>query len=214
MIRREQGFTMIEVIITTVILAIIVLSIAAFFSFELKSWVTGENKAYAVQKARLALNGDLMKEVKNPGLIPEIRRLDEITKAQKDSIEFLKVDYSVDPPDTHTITYSLEPDPPAPTGCIRRIEERGGDHIANAIIADSILFDSAGDNDGFILTYFAANDTAPLPSPPPNLNDIHQIRVEIKVDTNEDGEADFSLASRAMLRNRKLQKLQKELEGL
>ncbi|MEW5766067.1 MAG: prepilin-type N-terminal cleavage/methylation domain-containing protein [bacterium] len=198
--RREPGFTMIEVIITAVILAIIVLSIAAFFSFELKSWVSGESKAYAVQKARLALNGDIHREVKNPGIIPELRRLRNILKAETSSIVFEKLvdDNPSDTalPDTHTITYSFEkPDPLDPTGHIQRVDQLdpslGGTTI-NATIADNIL--------GFSLTYLdIKGDT--LPSPPTSLINIRQIKVEIEVDTNQDGKADFSLTSRAMLRN-------------
>lgn len=182
MLKNEKGFTLIEVLITTALLLVMVLSLYTFLVSGLLSSVKGEGKARAVQTARFAMDGELTNP-QNPGLIDELRLASNINSADEDSIEF-------DISDSagvviNTIGYSYVA---ATTGSIERTDTAG----IPVIIVDHIL-----DPDGLQFTYFDSNgDTIP-----PSANPIRQVQVEIKVDINGDGQADAALKTRVVPRN-------------
>lgn len=60
---RRRGFTLIELIITTLILAVIVVSIYSAFSIGIKAWKRG-NESQDIQKVRIALL-KIQKELKD-----------------------------------------------------------------------------------------------------------------------------------------------------
>ncbi|MDI6793151.1 MAG: prepilin-type N-terminal cleavage/methylation domain-containing protein [bacterium] len=184
MVKSEKGFTLIEVLITTAILLVMVLSLYTFLVSGLLSSVKGEGKARAVQTARFAMDGEL-DNPQNPGLIDELRLASNINSADEDSIEF-------DISDSagvviNTIDYSYVA---ATTGSIERTDAAG----IPVTIVDHIL-----DPDGLHFTYFDSNGDTLSAVPTPA--DIRQVQVEIKVDINGDGQADAALKTRVVPRN-------------
>ncbi|MEW5766691.1 MAG: prepilin-type N-terminal cleavage/methylation domain-containing protein [bacterium] len=187
-IKSDKGFTVIEVIISTAILLVMVLSIYTFFVSGLFSSLKGENKSRAVQIVRFAMDGELTNP-RNPGLIDELRRAGKITLADEDSINFDITDTSG--VTINTIDYSyLEPVSLATTASIQRADTQG-----SAVIADHILHP-----DGLQFTYFDGNgDTLAFPIGDPSV--IRQIQVEIKTDINGDGQPDAVLTTKVAPRN-------------
>ncbi|MDI6791326.1 MAG: hypothetical protein QME81_00435 [bacterium] len=192
----EEGVTLIETIISVVILLLIIIALHGLFSKGLFSWVRGDQRARAVQIARLALNGELTNP-QNPGIIQELRQSDTIpgTVPGAPGSGVLKSDaLSFHKSDTMGTAVIYEYQPGDPTGNILRTDSEGNSEI----IADCIL-----DPDGLQFTYYDKDDDPldPLDSAF-DPDDIYRIRVEVRVDINGNQEEDAAMTASVIPRTR------------
>ena len=78
-ITNNNGFTLIEMMVTVVILSIIVLGLVTFFSGGIRSWVSGQSQLKAQREARQAMDR----------MVREIREADYIIDtATNDTVDF------------------------------------------------------------------------------------------------------------------------------
>ena len=89
-IKRQKGFSLIEMMVVVVILGLIVLGLVTFFTGGVKSWVAGQSQIEAQRNARQAM--DIM--------VREIREASEVTTNNDTEIIF-------DTPWVTGITYEL-----------------------------------------------------------------------------------------------------------
>ena len=89
-IKRQKGFSLIEMMVVVVILGLIVLGLVTFFTGGAKSWVAGQSQLEAQRNARQAM--DIM--------VREIREASEVTTNDDTKIIF-------DTPWVTGITYEL-----------------------------------------------------------------------------------------------------------
>ena len=64
MIKTQKGMTLIELMITTVILCIIILGLVVFFSGGVRSWISGEHQLEAQRNARQAMES-MVREIRH-----------------------------------------------------------------------------------------------------------------------------------------------------
>ncbi|RXG66813.1 prepilin-type N-terminal cleavage/methylation domain-containing protein, partial [Candidatus Atribacteria bacterium 1244-E10-H5-B2] len=55
-LKKEKGFSLIEMMVVVVILGLIVLGLATFFTGGTKSWITGQYQLAAQRNARQAMD--------------------------------------------------------------------------------------------------------------------------------------------------------------
>jgi len=64
MIKTQKGMTLIELMITTVILSILILGLVVFFSGGVRSWISGEHQLEAQRNARQAMES-MVREIRH-----------------------------------------------------------------------------------------------------------------------------------------------------
>jgi len=64
MIKTQKGMTLIELMITTVILCIIILGLVVFFTGGVRSWITGQSQLEAQRNARQAMES-MVREIRH-----------------------------------------------------------------------------------------------------------------------------------------------------
>ena len=64
MINTQKGMTLIELMITTVILCIIILGLVVFFTGGVRSWITGQSQLEAQRNARQAMES-MVREIRH-----------------------------------------------------------------------------------------------------------------------------------------------------
>jgi len=71
MIKTQKGMTIIELMVTMVILSIIILGLVVFFSGGVRSWITGQYQLEAQRNARQAMES-MVREIRHGEIIKKV----------------------------------------------------------------------------------------------------------------------------------------------
>ena len=172
-IKKQKGFSLIEMMVVVVILGLIVLGLVTFFTGGAKSWVAGQSQLEAQRNARQAIDR----------MVREIRHGEEVKSGSNVSIkvaipEFKTVTGTIP---SYEVTYNLS---------YTTIMRGTTPLIDNVLISGEDIFeyyDSSG-------IKYDSPDSTELPK-------ISKVHINLKVDVDKDGNSDITLNTNVKLRN-------------
>ncbi len=172
--KNQKGFSLIEMMVVVVILGLIVLGLATFFTGGVKSWVAGQSQLEAQRNARQAMDR----------MVREIREGKEVKSGSGINITVAIPEFkngtSTIP--AYEVTYSLSDTTikRGATPLIDNVLKISGEDIFEYYDSSGIKYDSP---DGTILL------------------SISKIHINLKVDVDKDGNPDVTLNTDVNLRN-------------
>jgi len=94
-VKNQKGFSIIEMMVVVVVMGLIILALATFFTGGTRSWITGQSQLSAQRNARQAMDW----------MVREIRHGEEVTGSTINSITIAVPALGSDP-DPYSVTYS------------------------------------------------------------------------------------------------------------
>jgi prepilin-type N-terminal cleavage/methylation domain-containing protein len=188
-LREERGFTLTEMMVTIVIFTVILSALYSLFDMSVKVFMYGNNKAEAMENARLGLE-----------------------KMEREIRQAYAFDRGADPPDTHLlntmnateIEFGNDLDG---NGIIQCTSEETCEIISYGLDGETLMRTSGGDPQPVIdhvddveFTYFKANGTTATNEP-----DVALVRIDVGIAVDPPGPnkvATQELTTEVDLRNR------------
>ncbi len=173
--KKEEGFTLIELMVVLVILSIVILGLVTFFTGGARSWISGQSQLKSQREARQAMEY----------MVREIRHGESVVTGNAHIVTLAVPQLDSEP--AYQVRYSW-------SGTYWDPVNREVNSVINSVISNviNLTFEYYSDSD-------PVNPIAPLPV---DSNDnVNKIHIQLQVDTDKDNKPDIELNSDIDLRN-------------
>jgi Tfp pilus assembly protein PilW len=214
-LREERGFTLIEMMITTIIWIVVLFALYSVFDMSITAFRVGNNKVEAVEGARLGLER-MEREIRQAYVLDRANspQIFEISDPVNDTIRFgndldgnkkIECPNPATPPQCERIGYQVYQPAGSTTYALGRDNSSTGSSNTVANLRPVVEHVDYVDptNTGLSFRYFQMDGTTEVVPGVGNEEDVGVVRIELRVEVDEGFEdATQTLSTDVALRNR------------